>query len=144
MIRQVVQARPICFTYWRRTIWHNECTVPPTLDIFLTRTTERTVSNVRSSDPGISDHKAIVCSLPVGKPPAARKLLSVRNFKLINVDNLCKDLLERLDLQSLPDDVLHYDDSPHTIIDKHAPVTSKTITIRSEAVWYTEEIHEAD
>ena len=55
----------------------------------------------------------------------------------------CKDLLECLDLQSLPDDVLHYDSSLRMIIDKHAPVKSKTITIRSEAVWYTEEIHEA-
>ena len=114
------------------------------LDIIITRTTERTASNVRRSDPGISDHKAIVCSLPVGKPPAIGKLVSVQHVKLINVDNLCQDLLERLDLQSLPDDVLHYDDSLHTIIDKHAPVKSKTITIRAEAVWYTEEIHEAD
>ena len=118
-----------------------------TLDLILTRATESTASNVRCSDPGISDHKAIVCSLHVGKPPAVRKLVSVRNYKLINVDNLCKDLLESHDLQSLPDDVesaaLQYDSTLRTIIDKHAPVKSKAITIRSEAVWYTEEIHEA-
>ena len=118
-----------------------------TLDLILTRATESTASNVRCSDPGISDHKVIVCSLHVGKPPAVRKLVSVRNYKLINVDNLCKDLLESHDLQSLPDDVesaaLQYDSTLRTIIDKHAPVKSKAITIRSEAVWYTEEIHEA-
>ena len=38
---------------------------------------------------------------------------------------------------------LQYDYTLRTIIDKHAPVKSKAITIRSEAVWYTEEIHEA-
>ena len=118
-----------------------------TLDLILTRATESTASNVRCSDPGISYHKAIVCSLHVGKPPAVRKLVSVRNYKLINVDNLCKDLLESHDLQSLPDDVesaaLQYDSTLRTIIDKHAPVKSKAITIRSEAVWYTEEIHDA-
>ena len=36
-----------------------------------------------------------------------------------------------------------YDSALRTIIDKHAPVKSKNNTIRSEAVWYTEEIHEA-
>ena len=118
-----------------------------TLDLILTRATESTASNVQSSDPGISDHKAIVCSLHVGKPPALRKRVSVRNFKQLNVDDLCKDLLLCHELKSLPDDiesaVLQYDSALRTIIDKHAPVNSKTITIRSEAVWYTEEIHEA-
>ena len=63
------------------------------------------------------------------------------------MDNLCKDLLESHDLQSLPDDVesaaLQYDSTLRTIIDKHAPVKYKTFTIRSDAVWYTEETHEA-
>ena len=71
----------------------------------------------------------------------------MRNFKLINVDDLCQDLLECNELNSLPDDVesaiLQYDSALCTIINKHAPVKSKTITIRSEAEWYTEEIHEA-
>ena len=110
-----------------------------TLDLILTRATESTASNVRCSHPGISDHKAIVCSLHVGKPPAVRKLVSVRNYKLINVDNLCKDLLESHDLQSLPDDVesaaLQYDSTLRTIIDKHTPVKSKAITIRCRMVY---------
>ena len=118
-----------------------------TLDLILTRATESTASHVQSCDPGISDHKAIVCSLHVGKPPALRKRVSVRNFKQLNVDDLCKDLLQCHELKSLPDDVesavLQYDSAMRTIIDKHAPVKSKIITIRSEAVWYTEEIHEA-
>ena len=71
----------------------------------------------------------------------------MRNFKLINVDDLCQDLIQCNELNSLPDDVesaiLQYDSALHTIINKHAPVKSKTITIRSEAEWYTEEIHKA-
>ena len=118
-----------------------------TLDLILTRATERTASNVRSSDPGFSDHKAIVCSLRICKLPAVRKQVSVRHFKLINVDDLCQDLLQCNELNSLPDDVesaiLQYDSALRTIINKHAPVKSKTITIRSEAEWYTEDIHEA-
>ena len=118
-----------------------------TLDLILTRATERTASNVRSSDPGLSDHNAIVCSLHICKPPAVRKQVSVRNFKLINVDDLCQDMLQCNEKNFLPDDVesaiLQYDSALRTIINKHAPVKSKTITTISEAEWYTEEIHEA-
>ena len=71
----------------------------------------------------------------------------MRNVKLINVDDLCQDLLQCNELNSLPDDVesaiLQYDSALRTSINKHAPAKSKTITIRSEAEWYTEEIHKA-
>ena len=61
------------------------------------------------------------------------------------MDDLCQDLLQCNEQNFLPDDVesaiLQYDSALRTIINKHAPV--KTITIRSEAEWYTEEIHKA-
>ena len=63
------------------------------------------------------------------------------------MDDLYTDLLEFNKLQSLPDDVesvvQQYDSSLRTSVDKHARVKYKTITIRSEAVWYSEDIHEA-
>ena len=93
-----------------------------------------------------SSHGALNLNRAVMPPPLHP---SVRNFKQLNVDDLCKDLLQCHEFKSLPDDVesavLQYDSALRTIIGKHAPVKSNNIrpTIRSESAWYTEEIHEA-
>ena len=63
---QVIKARPTWWTCWQRTISPNVCTVSPragqTMDLVITR-----ASNVRSSDPGLSDHKAIISLVHVLK-----------------------------------------------------------------------------
>ena len=54
-----------------------------TLDLLLTRSDDKFVTNVDVLDPAISDHSAVNCKLLLAKPPPIRKQVSFRNIKSI-------------------------------------------------------------
>ena len=116
------------------------------LDLVITRSGETSVSNLSVHDPVISDHFAVHCSLAIKKPPNAK--LTVMNRKLCNIhsDSLFTDIRSSslynspsLDLSELCD---QYDSVLSSILDKHAPLRKRVITIRPRAPWYSEEIKE--
>ena len=99
-------------------------------------------------DPVISDHLAVHCSLAIKKPSNAK--LTVMNRKLCNIDSdsLCTDIRSSSLYNSPSFDLLElgeqYDSESvlSSILDKHAPLRKRVITIRPRAPWYSEEIKE--
>ena len=97
-------------------------------------------------DPLISDHFAVDCSLAIKKPPNAKLTVMTRKLCNIDSDSLCTDIRSSslynsrsLNLSELCD---QYSSVLSSILDKHAPLRKRVITIRPRAPWYSEEIKE--
>ena len=111
-----------------------------TLDIVLTRDPDTLLcSQVQVSDPGVSDHMAITCQISVTKPKAARQKLSYRRYKDIDLEDFRNDLSNSFCIQSdmtIEDMVSAYDSQLRSLVDTHAPLMQKTVTLRPQAQWY--------
>lgn len=130
-----------------------QCVSEPThssghiLDLVITRSEENIVNNVNVFDPVISDHSAIQLQLTLRKPQFMKKTLTFRNLRSLNCDALKTDIsssslirdCDNVDVNTLVD---KYDKILRQIIDSHAPVKHRTVTLRPKAPWYTSEIDE--
>lgn len=124
-----------------------------TLDVFITRDNssilldkpsilEPHLCDVKGNHTG--DHMAISSVLQIQKPANQRKSVSFRKYRNIVIDDLKNDILNSNALQnptgSIDELVETYNTQLSAIIDKHAPVQSKTIILRPNTKWYTEEL----
>ncbi|XP_070188783.1 uncharacterized protein [Littorina saxatilis] len=89
----------------------------------------------------ISDHFVISFSFDLQKPGPARRVVTSRNMKRIDMAALKDDVralqLDRHDLVS------SYNSDLRRILDKHAPLTTRTVTDRPSAPWLTPEVSTA-
>ncbi len=118
-----------------------------TLDLVITRTSEKIIEDIFVTDPVISDHSAIHFKLCIEKPKPLTKTVSYRKWKHIDLEQFKNDISESTiftEPQTTVDNlVLQYNTVLSSLVDRHAPLKIKTITIRPSAEWYTEEIDEA-
>ena len=118
------------------------------LDVVITRIDENPISSVSVSDPIQSDHKAVTFYLDTQRPPLPKKTIVYRNIRKINIDAFKEDIKSNKDLngESLKDIsdpatcVSVYDNAAKSLLDKHAPEKTKTITIHPKVEWYTEAV----
>ena len=114
------------------------------LDLIVTRSGEETVLNLSLNDPVISDHFAVHCTLAIKRPPKAKLTISSRKLRTIDPDNLRRDIRSSLLYNSPSQEITElcdqYDSVLLSILDKHAPLRTKIITLRPNAPWYSEEI----
>ena len=120
-----------------------------TLDLVITRSDDDIVSNLSIDSPFvISDHAAIHFHLKLKKPVFDKKLVTFRKLSSIDFINFCSDVsnssLPRLFAAPVPcldDLIIQYNNVLSSILDIHAPVKTKTVTLRPAAPWYSEEIN---
>ena len=73
-------------------------TVSPThknnniLDLIIVRTDELTALNPSVNDPVISDHFAVHCNLPIGKPQNPKMVSTTRSLHNINLQSFVQDI----------------------------------------------------
>ena len=81
------------------------------------------------------------------RPPALRKRILRRYFKLIDTTLISQDLRDAVEALPPASDaastVAYYNDSLTAILDKHAPVKEQTVTIRPNTAWYTDDLRRA-
>jgi hypothetical protein len=118
------------------------------LDLVLTRP-EQSPLQLEVADTLLKDcdHYAITFTLPTAKPPLPKKELSYRKYKAIDMDEFAVDI-EKSQLGSLvTNDVDElagtYNSVLGEILDKHAPLKKKVVTIHPTAPWYKEDIMNA-
>ena len=102
------------------------------LDLVITRLSDNVIFNVHSSDPLISDHKAILFSAQLQKTCLTTKTIKYQPLSKINYQSFNADL-NLSDLMNHPHSTLielalQYDHSLTAPLDKHSPIKSKTIT----------------
>ena len=119
-----------------------------TLDLVITRSNEDLLSNINVCNPFISDHYAVVFNLRHKKVRYRRENVSYRPYKSIDEDSFIRDVSDCLvtPVLSYPN-VDHlfsiYNNCLSSLIDHHAPIRTKTITIRPDAPWYNNAITQA-
>ena len=119
----------------------------PTLDLIITRTSDKLINDSPRIDCYLSDHALVLCSLNSNRPALKTQKVTYRRLKAINIINLNKDLADSSLCYDSPDDVDHlaecYDATLASVINKHAPLKSKVIVERPRVPWFNDEIKEA-
>ena len=127
-------------------IQFKECTHKSghTLDLVLTRSADSIIENVIVTDPLISDHSAVHFNLSCSKPCLSKKVISYRQLKSVNIESFKADIVSS-NLSSFTSHspsilVQRYNTVLHDLVEKHAPLKVKEVTIRPSARWYSSEI----
>ena len=117
-----------------------------TLDLIITRSSDQLVEDLSVTDTAISDHFWATCLLPGQKSKSVKKEISYRKIKAIDIAQFKSDI-ELSSLSSSFNDVdtavTTYNTELAKILDKHAPIVRKTVTLHPEAPWFNDEIKNA-
>ncbi|WAR04637.1 LOW QUALITY PROTEIN: hypothetical protein MAR_020006, partial [Mya arenaria] len=93
------------------------------------------------------DHLAICTHLQNQKPKREHKIVSFRAFRDISIDDLVTDITNSQTLQSIEGTteelVERYNTGLQELLDKHAPLQTKVITIRPNTPWYNDSLRAA-
>ena len=91
------------------------------------------------------DHLDLLAKLKFPKPCHQRKVVTYRKFRSISLADFMNDLDSSAKLKlsdgSVNDLVNSYNVGIREIVDKHAPLKTKEITLRPNCPWYNETIH---
>ena len=117
------------------------------LDLIITREVDSLVHKPPISDCFLSDHCTVLCNLSLLKPSLTVREISYRKLKAIRLEAF-KDDLELSDPcrntpQNLDDLVACYNSTLTSILDKHAPLITKTVTVRAQVPWFNDDIKNA-
>ena len=115
------------------------------LDLIITRNDDESfIRNVDVHDSTISDHFTLICLLDIRKPRYGRKTISSRNLKSVNNDafrdSIEKSSLLSVDFVDVSQSVELYNSELSRILDCHAPLSTRRVTVRPAAPWYSNEI----
>ena len=89
------------------------------------------------------DHLAICFGVNARKPSGVRKTTTFRRLRQISVSDIMTDTASvSVLLVDGPDGAMveAYDTGLHRIVDHHAPLVVKTVTLRPNSTWYTDEL----
>jgi len=114
------------------------------IDWIVTRESSDLVYDVQVNDYLRSDHSATLCSLKIAKPAKQKRRVVRRNVKAVDADGFGAEAARLLsDKPPCTDQNTHYDTTLRSMLDRHAPATTKLIVDRPSAPWLTAEIHTA-
>ncbi len=117
-----------------------------TLDYVISRVDDNLISSVSPGDI-IADHATVLARMHITKPHTVRKKVSLRKLKTIDKEKFKMDLFACLSHLVLPDDVSEAFDRFHQalrhILDTHAPLQEKLISIRPKVPWMNDKILQA-
>ena len=111
-----------------------------TLDLIITRQCDSVLASVPITDYFLSDHCSILCYLKVDKTALSRKTISYRKIKDIDLQKLRDEVAETklcMDCPNSLDDLVGlYNSTLAALLDKHAPMLSKTFNVRPLVPWF--------
>jgi hypothetical protein len=122
-----------------------------TLDwLMVTDETKPFITDISVNENLFSDHKTVFFHLAADRPPRAKQTVVSRNFKKVDPEAFTSDLgsaaaelgrqLEDCSVDQL---VEMYDSTLSNLLNQHAPLVSKQVTVRPSAPWISEEAREA-
>ena len=116
------------------------------LDLIVTRQEEDLVASCGVGD-FISDHRAILVQLNCGKPHPIRKIVSFRKIKSLNSALLEHDImtsdLHNAELDNVDDAVAAYNTVLCGLLDKYAPLQTRSVAERPPTSWISADILQA-
>lgn len=116
-----------------------------TLDLVISRTEEDIVAECSASD-FISDHNAILITMNTGRDHPPRKTVTFRNLRSIRIPALNEDVaaspLSGSVEGNVDDLVISYSSVLSDLLEKHAPLQSRSVAERTPQQWITDHILE--
>ncbi len=114
------------------------------LDLVITKSTCILVKDIHVTPPWVSDHSIVHIKLSIDKPVLVTKTITCRKWNDIDINSFrheisCSKMLA-YKADSVSDLVSFYNKTRSHLLDKHAPLRRKTITVHPQAEWYTSEI----
>ena len=114
------------------------------LDLLLTRSSSDLISEVHFH-PGLSDHYGIMATINLTKIPLLSTTLKTRNLKQVDInqfsDDVCMSLSGiNIELNSVDCAVRYYEEQLTGVLDRHAPISTRTVRSRPSSPWFTEDI----
>ena len=98
-------------------------------------------------DQFISDHAAVLCPLNSVKPPAVAKKIKYRQLKAIDIDALRADLRDSdlctKEFTDVDEMASCYNSTLQAILNKHAPLKTKTVVNRKRVPWFNSQMKAA-
>ena len=95
----------------------------------------------------IRDHYSIKCTIQQSTQLHNREIVPYRNVKQLDIDQFCKDVSESPTLNNIRGTVNklvdRYNLGMRALLDKHAPIIHRVVTVRRHASWYTESLRDA-
>ena len=117
------------------------------LDLIITRNLDALVQTPPISDSFLSDHCKVLSERTLRMPATTVKEVCYRKTKAIDIEAFKDDLRKWRLCQDPPavltDLVSCYGSTMTSLLDKHAPLQKKTITVRPRVPWFNNEIKEA-
>ena len=107
-----------------------------TLDLIITRVEDELITRIEIKNSLLSDHLAVHCKLRLNKPQLDRTEIQYRKLKSI-------DMVNSKEHTAHPDLINKYEETLKVLLDTHAPMKLRIITLRPSASWYNESINEA-
>ena len=123
-----------------------------TLDLIVTRRSDRILSVPPKVDCYLSDHASVCCKLASQRSPLLDKVITFRKYKGIDLESFKRDLDSSSPCQGSPSVISgegldelarNYNNTLSALVDRHAPLKSKRVRSRPSFPWYTAEINAA-
>ncbi|XP_072041159.1 uncharacterized protein [Amphiura filiformis] len=90
-----------------------------------------------------SDHYAVMCDILLSRPPATKRVIKSRQLRAIDSDVFREEVVGSLSNNNLDDvneKVQSFNNNLSNLLDKHAPLTTREVSLRPQAPWYTESV----
>ena len=118
-----------------------------TLDLVITHANEHLVNDLSVLDRLISDHHAVLFTVPYNRPSIGKKMISPRKYKTVDLLELKHDVAQSA-LRAAPastatERAFQYHHVLSATLDKHAPMKTKLVSERAEAPWFNNGIRDA-
>ena len=89
----------------------------------------------------------MISTIPISAPPITKQTANIQKWQNINTDAFCEDIKSSDILSALlnpstsaTDAFSTYNTTLEALLDNHAPVVKRTMTIRTESPWFNAEI----
>ena len=113
-----------------------------TLDLLITR--KKSLVNHYEIVDSISDHSNILVNIDLNKPKKLKKIIKYRKIGTIDTNSFKRDITNKISVNNPTDNIglIKKYNSLSEVLDNHAPLIEKEITIRDPTPWKTEDIKE--
>ena len=119
-----------------------------TLDWMIVRDDSVIIDILDVINTALSDHRKVFCSLSLRKPQRVEQQVTARNLRRIDPTRFQTDVSQvASSLAECPDCELLEELNAsllRTVLDRHAPLVTRTVTARPSAPWITEEVKATD
>ncbi|XP_072018475.1 uncharacterized protein [Amphiura filiformis] len=118
-----------------------------TLDVIITRKAEDVVSNIKVVRDVPPRHYAVKCDIDISRPRSVKQVVKFRELRKIDIlkfqDDIRNSPLSTDPADDLSSLVSNYEKTLGDLLNKHAPLKSKSMVLRPNAPWYDENLRSA-